>query len=83
MPKKNIEESTPPVALTQYLKDFAIINEIVLHLDNDKADRLAAKTIQTILPSVYIISDVPPKHGKDINDYLKITLKIQQPYERG
>jgi hypothetical protein len=83
MPKKNIKESTPPAALTQYLKDFPIIDEIALHLDNDKAGQLAAKTIQTILPSAYIVSDEPPKRGKDINDYLKITLKIQQPIERG
>lgn len=83
MPKKNIKESTPPAALTQYLKDLPKINEIALHLDNDKAGRLAAKTIQTILPSAYILSDEPPKRGKDINDYLKITLKIQQPIERG
>ena len=83
MPKKNIEESTLPAALTQYLKDSPKINEIALHLDNDAAGRLAAKTIQIILPSAYIVSDESPKHGKDYNDYLKITLKIQQPIERG
>jgi hypothetical protein len=78
MPKKNIEESTLPAALTQYLKDFPKINEIALHLDNDTAGWLAAKTIKTILPLPYTVSDEPPKRGKDYNDYLKIILKIQQ-----
>ena len=36
-PKKIIEESTPPAALMQYLKDFPQIKEIALHLDNDTA----------------------------------------------
>jgi hypothetical protein len=41
-----------------------------------------AKTIKTILPPIYTVSDEPPKCGKDVNDYLKITLKIRQPRER-
>lgn len=82
LPKKNIEESTPPAALMQYLKDFPQIKEIALHLDNDTAGRLATKAIQTILPTAYLVSDEPPERGKDYNDYLKITLKIRQPRER-
>ncbi len=81
-PKKNIEESTPPAALMQYLKNFPYIKDIVLHLDNDIPGRLAAKAIQTILPSTYTVSDDPPKRGKDYNDYLRIVLRIQQPRER-
>ncbi len=80
--KKNISESTPPAALMQYLKDFPQIKEIALHLDNDTAGRLAAKTIKTILPPPYTVSHEPPERGKDYNDYLKITLKIRQPQER-
>lgn len=79
MPKKIIEESTLPAALTQYLKDSPKINEIALHLDNDMAGRLAAKTIQTILSSAYIVSDEPPKREKDYNDYLSIKLRSQCP----
>jgi len=63
-PKKNIDESTPPAALMQYLKDFPNINGIALHLDNDAPGRLAAKTIKAILPPSYAVSDEPPKHGK-------------------
>lgn len=81
MPKKIIEESTLPAALTQYLKNSPKINEITLHLDNDTAGRLAAKTIQTILPSIYMVSDEPPKHGKDYNDYLKFKMRSQCPQE--
>lgn len=81
-PKQNIEESTPPAALMQFLKDNPHIKDIALHLDNDTAGRLAAKTIQTILPALYTVSDEPPIRGKDYNDYLKITLKMRQPKER-
>jgi hypothetical protein len=82
MPKKIIEESTPPAALMQYLKDFPQIKKIALHLDNDIAGRLAAKAIQTILPSAYAVYDEAPKRGKDYNDYLRIVLGIRQQRER-
>lgn len=77
-PKQNIEESTSPAALMQFLKDNPYIDNIALHLDNDTAGRLAAKAIETILPSNYVVSDEPPRCGKDYNDYLKIVLGIQQ-----
>ena len=80
-PKKIIEESTPPAALMQYLKDFPQIKEIALHLDNDMAGRLAAKTIKTLFFPLHTVSDEPPKRGKDMNDYLKITLGLQRPQE--
>jgi len=59
-------------------------NNIALHLDNDTAGRLAAKTIKTILSPSYAVSDDLPKQGKDMNDYLKIILGIRKPrkYER-
>lgn len=83
-PKKNISDSTPPAALMQYLKDFPQIKEIALHLDNDRAGRLAAETIGTLLSSSYIVTNELPKRGKDYNDYLKNNLGILQPrkYER-
>lgn len=81
-PKQNIHESTLPAALLQFLKDHPYIDDIALHLDNDIAGRLAAKAIQTILASRYTVSDEPPKHGKDVNDYLKTVLKIGQQGER-
>ena len=81
-PKKNTGESTPPAALLQYLKDFPQIDSIALHLDIDPPGRLAAKTIQTILPSAYTVSDEPPKSGKDVNDYLKEVSKKRHEQER-
>lgn len=81
MPKKIIKESTPPAALMQYLKDFPQIKEITLHLDNDTAGRLAAKTIKTLLSRSYAIFDEPPKSGEDVNDYLKLVLGIWQSQE--
>lgn len=81
-PKKNIEESTPPAALLQYLKDFPQIKEIALHLDNDAPGRLAAKAIQAILPSAYAVSNEAPESGKDLNDYLKTTVCVHRSKER-
>lgn len=81
-PRKSIEESTPPAAFIQYLKDYPFIKDIVLHLDNDTPGQMAAKTIQTVLPHAYAISDEPPKRGKDYNDYLRIVLKGRQERER-
>ena len=78
-PKKNIEESTPPAALMQYLKDYPQISEIALHLDNDAPVRLAAETIKTILSPTYTVLDEPPKRGRDYNDYLRMVLRIRQP----
>ncbi|WP_418790380.1 DUF3991 domain-containing protein [Phosphitispora sp. TUW77] len=82
MPKKIIEESTPPAALIQYLKDFPQIDSIDLHLDNDTPGLLAAKTIRTLLPSTYAVSDEPPKRGKDMNDCLKMVLAQRRGKER-
>ncbi|GBF33781.1 hypothetical protein DCCM_2892 [Desulfocucumis palustris] len=78
-PKKNIEESTLPASLMQYLKDYPQITGISLHLDNDAPGRLAAETIKAILPSTYTISDELPSRGKDYNDYLRMVLRIRQP----
>jgi len=80
-PKKNIEESTTPAALFQYLKDFCHIKEIYLHLDNDMPGRIAAKTIQAILSPIYEVNDMPPRCGKDVNDYLQLQLGIRQCQE--
>lgn len=65
----------------QYLKDFPQINEIALHLDNDIPGQLAANAIKTLLFPSYAVSDEPPKRGKDMNDYLKISLGLQRPWE--
>ncbi|MEI6102044.1 MAG: DUF3991 and TOPRIM domain-containing protein [Eubacteriales bacterium] len=78
-PRKVMEESKPPAALMQFLKDYPKINTIALHLDNDMPGKMVAMTINTIMPSEYIINNEPPKRGKDMNDYLKCFLKLYQP----
>ena len=47
---------------------------MVLHLDNDRAGRLATKAIRTVLPEQYHTDDQPPKLGNDYNDCLCIRL---------
>ena len=75
-PAKQIEQSKIPAALSRYLKEKPEIKEIIFHLDNDKAGRLATKAIQTVLTVHYQIRDEPPKKGKDYNDFLCILLEI-------
>lgn len=75
-PAKQMEQSKVPAALSRYLKEKAEIKEVIFHLDNDQAGRLATKAIQMVLPSHYLIRDEPPKRGKDYNDFLCIQLGI-------
>lgn len=81
-PKKEIGNSKVPAALTKFLEQNKNISRIVLHLDNDKAGRIAAKTLQTILPKEYEVIDDPPPYGKDFNDFLQLKLNIRQKKER-
>ena len=57
---------------------------MVLHLDNDKAGRLASKAIKTVLSKQYYIIDKPQPIGKDYNDFLcmKLGLKITKREKR-
>lgn len=83
-PREKIEESKVPIALDGFLKDNPQIKKIILHLDNDKAGRLAAKALQTILHNVYEVIDEPAPQGKDFNDFLCFKLGIErtQTHER-
>lgn len=73
-PAKEIEKSKVPAALTRFLKEHPEVREVVLHLDNDRAGRLATKAIRTVLPEQYRTEDKPPKQGNDYNDCLCIRL---------
>ena len=77
LPKKNIKESTVPLALAQYLKDNPNIIRIVLCLDNDLAGREATKAITMVLQEQYEVGNRPPPQGKDYNDMLRIELGLQ------
>ncbi len=76
-PREKIEESAVPLALTQYLKDHPEIKTMILRLDNDRAGRMAARALMTVLPKHYAISPQFPPRGKDYNDYLCICRGIQ------
>jgi len=77
LPRENMDESTLPLALAQYLKDYPCTRSIVLCLDNDLAGREAAKAIATILEAQYIIENKPPPQGKDYNELLQIKKGIR------
>ncbi len=76
-PARGIGCSKVPAALSRFLKEYPEVQRIVLHLDNDRAGRLAAKAIQTVLPGQYETADRPPLKGKDYNDHLCIRLGIR------
>ena len=59
-----------PVALRRYLTDYAGIQEVHLHLDNDPVGRGATMGIIEGLSDRYAVVDEPPPCGKDVNDYL-------------
>lgn len=83
-PKKEIEKSSVPLALTQYLADHPEIQYILLRLDNDYAGRMAAKALTTVLPEKYTVDARFPPQGKDYNDYLCkcLGLPVTNPKER-
>ena len=69
-PKKVIEESKLPAALTRFLEDHSHVKTLYLHLDNDGPGRLAAKAILAAIPEGYEVKNRPPPQGKDVNDFL-------------
>ena len=88
-PREKIEESAIPLALTQYLKDHPEIRAIMLRLDNDRAGRMAARALMTVVPKSYTTDARFPPRGKDYNDYLcsclvlkPVTQKKEQTQER-
>ena len=75
-PRKELRESSMPLALTQYLTDHPGIDQIVLRLDNDYAGRTASRVLLTMLHEGYEVSIRPPPEGKDYNDCLCMRMGI-------
>ena len=75
-PKENLQESSLPLTLTQYLSEYPNIKRIILRLDNDKAGGYMAKALVALLSDKYEVSVQPPPCGKDYNDYLCMKLSI-------
>ena len=83
--RKNIKETSIPIALEHFLKNNSDIKKIILCFDNDMAGKIAAQAIQMTLSKTYYIKNNPPSSGKDYNDLLCDCLKIPrwQSKERG
>lgn len=64
-----------PLALKTFLERHPIIKTICLHLDNDDIGRTATEQIISSLSDKYTVLDMPPKCGKDYNDYLQNELQ--------
>ena len=75
-PAEDIFKSKKPKALENYLEKNQNIDTIYIHFDNDEAGKLASKAIQICFSDRYKIINIPPKFGKDFNDYLCEILKI-------
>lgn len=59
------------VALDQYLKDHPGIKKLRLRLDNDERGRDFSQRLQErYVVQGYMVKSVPPRRGKDYNDYL-------------
>jgi len=62
--------SKVPAALQNCLDRDKRIKAIYLHLDNDRAGRLATNGLKDALKNHMKVVDKPPPYGKDFNDYL-------------
>ena len=83
-PKAELQDSSLPLALKQYLGDHPGIRKIILRVDNDRTGRMAAKALTEMLSGNYAVSAHFPPSGKDYNDYLCYLKGIskQQHHER-
>lgn len=81
-PKTTYGESKLPKALEQFINQNRNIKRIILHLDNDMAGITAAKALLFAMPSHIEVVNEPPAYGKDVNDFLCITLNIKRKKER-
>lgn len=83
-PAAKIEDSKIPLALNFYLNQHQNIKKIYLHLDNDRAGRLATLALKEVLQKQYEVIDNPPPSGKDVNDFLceKLGIKNKKLEER-
>lgn len=73
-PAKVITESKVPKAISEYLTTNKNISKVILHLDNDKAGRLATKALNIVLAPQYKVLDRAVPFGKDVNEYLQMVL---------
>ena len=70
-PKDETDSMKTPDTLAHYLEVNKQVKRIVLHLDNDRTGRVAAKKIMENLSEEYEVVNDPPPVGKDVNDTLR------------
>lgn len=75
-PRKELKESSLPLALKQFLHDHGPVSKIFLRLDNDCAGRDAMNALYTMLSTEYEVTARLPARGKDYNDTLCMTLDL-------
>lgn len=69
-PKKEISQSKLPAAIVKYLEEHPQVKKVYLHLDNDKAGRIATQVIKIKLPKEIAVIDRKVPKEKDVNDFL-------------
>lgn len=69
-PSEKNDKNNIPIAIKYYLNQHQNIRKIYLHLDNDKAGRIATISLKNSLENRFQVIDSPPKYGKDFNDFL-------------
>ena len=69
-PSKELEDSSFPLALKQFLSEHPEVKKIHLRLDNDYAGKIATEALKHLLSEKYEVSVHLPKKGKDYNDWL-------------
>ena len=77
-PSEKNDKNNIPIAIKYYLNQHPKIKKIYLHLDNDKAGRIATISLKNSLENRFQVIDSPPKCGKDFNDFLCETNKKKQ-----
>ena len=78
-PKKDIEKSKFPVALSLFLEKHPEIDTIYLHLDNDKTGRLCTKTLTYLSEKRVKVVDIKGPIGYWLGEYAS-TVKREKVY---
>ena len=74
-PKKEISQSILPATIVKYLEEHPQVKKVYLHLDKDKAGRVATQVFKMKLPKEIVVIDRKVPKGKDVNDYLLSLIK--------
>jgi len=77
LPGKDETSFKIPTSLGRFLDEHKDTASIFLHLDSDYAGRRGAAGIITVLGDSYTVRYLPPKYGKDYNDYLMHLIHLQ------